>query len=156
MKRRALSTVVGAAFFVIVMASTISYVAYSMNLIDDLARSIDTKQDENLNKQNEEFEITGVTVTTANKFDVSIANTGNLPVKITRLYVENSTDTNWNATKYEIDTQIAPGETKSGIAVNQPITYVGTESYVFDLVTDRGNKKTYIRVRKSICRGINH
>lgn len=143
MKRRALSTIVGAVFFVIVMASTISYVAYSMNLIDDLARSVDVKQDENLNKQNEEFKVMGTTVDGNNKFNITVQNSGNIPIKITRLYVENTTDSNWNPTKYEINTEIAPGEQKHSIASNLSLDYVDSESYLFSFLTERGNTEKF-------------
>ena len=61
-KRRGLSTIVGATFFVIVMASTIGYVSYSMDLVDDLAYQVDAQQDKNLNRQSEDFILADVNI----------------------------------------------------------------------------------------------
>ena len=78
MKRRGLSTIVGAVFFVLVMGSTIGYVTYSMDVIDDLAYQVDVKQDINLNRQNEEFIIADVNID-GGEFNLTVTNTGTFP-----------------------------------------------------------------------------
>jgi len=90
MKRRGLSTVVGAVFFVLVMASTIGYVTYSLDLVDDLARQVDASQDRNLNRQSEEFVISNLGVDN-NKFNLTVTNTGSLPINITKMWAKNLT-----------------------------------------------------------------
>ena len=114
MKRRGLSTVVGAVFFVLVMASAIGYVSYSLNLIDDLARQVDVKQDTTSNRQNEEFIISKVTIDN-NEFNLTVTNTGNIPINITRMWAKNMTDPSWNQTKYQINKFISPGGSVSDI-----------------------------------------
>ncbi|MCZ6581972.1 MAG: hypothetical protein O6761_02230 [Thaumarchaeota archaeon] len=139
MKRRGLSTIVGATFFVIVMASTIGYVTYSLDLIDDLARQVDVKQDTNQNRQNEEFIISKVSVDGANEFNITVTNTGNIPINITRMWAKNMTDPSWNQTKYQINKFVSPGQSVINIGQGIGLVAMDSESYLLKLVTSRGN-----------------
>ena len=138
MKRRGLSTIVGAVFFVLVMGSTIGYVTYSMDVIDDLAYQVDVKQDTNLNRQNEEFKITGIRVD-GNEFNLTVTNTGTLPINITNMWVKNMTDPLWNQTKYKLNQLISPGQSVANIGQGTGLVALDSESYSLRLVTDRGN-----------------
>jgi len=138
MKRRGLSTVVGATFFVIVMASSIGYVTYSLDLIDDLARQVDVKQDTNQNRQNEEFIISDSRVDN-NEFNLTVTNTGNIPINITRMWAKNMTDPSWNQTKHQINQLISPGQSAANIGQGTGLVAMDSESYLLKLVTSRGN-----------------
>jgi len=138
MKRRGLSTVVGAVFFVLVMASSIGYVTYSLDLIDDLARQVDVKQDTNQNRQNEEFIISKVSVDN-NEFNLTVTNTGNIPINITRMWAKNMTDPSWNQTKYQINKFISSGGSVSDIGQGTGLVALDSKSYLLKLVTSRGN-----------------
>ncbi len=139
MKRRGLSTVVGATFFVIVMASAIGYVTYSLDLIDDLARQVDVKQDTTQNRQDEEFKISKVSVDGANEFNITVTNTGTIPINITKMWAKNMTDSSWNQTKYQINQFISPGASVSDIGQGTGLVAMDSESYSLKLVTSRGN-----------------
>jgi len=138
MKRRGLSTIVGATFFVIVMGSTIGYVTYSMDVIDDLAYQVDVKQDTNLNRQNEEFRITGVKVD-GNEFNLTVTNTGTIPINITNMWAKNMTDPLWNQTKYQLNQIVSPGQSVANVGQGTGLVAMNSESYSLRLVTDRGN-----------------
>ncbi len=138
MKRRALSTVVGAVFFVIVMTSTITYVSYSMDLIDSLARSVEIKQTQDIDRNKEEAEITAVSIDN-NKFNLTLKNTGNIPINVTRLWAENQTDSSWNHTKYQINKAVFPGQTETNIGQNIALIALDSQSYSLKLSTERGN-----------------
>jgi len=140
MKRRGLSTIVGAVFFVIVMASTIYYVTFSMDLIDNLAESITIKQDQNLNRQNEDFKITKVSVD-GNEFNLTVTNTGSIPINITRMWAQNITDSFWNQTKYQLNQLISPGQSVPNIGQGTGLIALDSQSYSLKLVTERGNSK---------------
>jgi len=139
MKRRGLSTVVGATFFVIVMASSIGYVTYSLDLIDDLARQVDVKQDTTQNRQDEEFKISKVSVDGANEFNITVTNTGTIPINITKVWAKNMTDPSWNQTKYQINKFVSPGASVSDIGQGTGLVAMDSESYSLKLVTSRGN-----------------
>jgi len=138
MKRRGLSTIVGAVFFVIVMGSTIGYVTYSMDVIDDLAYQVDVKQDTNLNRQNEEFKITDVGVDGI-EFNLTVTNTGTIPINITNMWAKNMTDPLWNQTKYKLNQLVSPGQSVANIGQGTGLVAMDSESYSLRLVTDRGN-----------------
>ena len=137
-KRRALSTVIGVLFFVIVMASTISYVGYSMDLIGNLAEAVTVKQDQNFNRQNEEFKITDARVD-FNEFNLTVKNTGTIPINITRMWAQNITDSSWNQTKYQLNLLVSAGGTVRNIGQGTGLVALDSESYGLKLVTERGN-----------------
>jgi len=139
MKRRGLSTIVGATFFVIVMASTIGYVTYSLDLIDDLARQVIVKQDTKINFQKEDFIISKVSVDGANEFNITVTNTGTIPVNITNMWAKNMTDPSWNQTKHQINQFISPGASVSNIGQGTGLVAMDSESYSVKLVSSRGN-----------------
>jgi len=138
MKRRGMSTIIGATFFVIVMGSTIGYVTYSMDLLDDLARQIDASQDKNLNRQSEEFVISNIGVDN-NKFNLTITNTGTLPINITKMWAKNLTDSTWNQTSYTINQVVSPGGIITNIGQGIGLMSNVTQSYSLKLLTSRGN-----------------
>ena len=137
-KRRALSTVIGVLFFVIVMASTISYVGYSMDLIGNLAEAVTVKQDQNFNRQNEEFKITDARVD-FNEFNLTVKNTGIIPINITRMWAQNITDSSWNQSKYRLNQLVSAGGTVSNIGQGTGLVAIDSQSYSLKLVTERGN-----------------
>lgn len=142
--RKGLSTVVGAIFFVIAASSTIGYVTYSMNTIDKYNYSVLEKNQEDIERGDEQFEVTRVTVDN-NKFNITIQNTGSLPVNITRLWVENSTDTDDTdrVFKYDIKQAVYPGENVIKIGQNLPLSVGPTQAYDLKFVTERGNVQEF-------------
>jgi len=139
-KRRGLATVVGTVFFVIVAASIITYVSYSMDLIDNLAESIGSKQSRDYERQTEEFQVVKVGVVN-NKFNFTLQNTGNIPLNVTRLWVTNTTDSTWPVSKFDLNTVVAPGATATNVGQNINLISLNTQSYYMKLVTERGNSQ---------------
>jgi len=137
-KRRGLSTIVGATFFVIVMGSTIGYVTYSMELVDNLAYQVDALQDKNLNRQSEDFILADVEVVN-NEFNLTVTNTGTIPINVTKMWVKNMTDSTWNQTSYPINQVVAPGASLSNVGVGTGLVAMDSESYSLKLLTSRGN-----------------
>lgn len=141
--RRGLSTVVGAIFFVIVMASTIGYVSYSIGLIDTLAKSIEVKQTLDFDRTTEEFEVTGIS-TVSNEFNITLQNTGKIPIKVTRLWVENMSDPSLQNLRYSINDVAGPGQTITNIGQGIGLVALDTQAYQMKLVTERGNSEEFI------------
>jgi len=137
-KKRALSTVIGVLFFVIVMASTISYVGYSMDLIGNLAEAVTIKQDQDFNRQNEEFKVTDARVD-FNEFNLTVKNTGTIPINITRMWAKNMTDPLWNQTKHQLNQLVPAGGSVSSIGKDTGLVAIDSQSYSLKLVTERGN-----------------
>ncbi len=138
MKRRGLSTIVGAVFFVLVMGSTIGYVTYSMDVIDDLAYQVDVKQDINLNRQSEEFIIADVNID-GGEFNLTVTNTGTIPINVTKMWAKNVTDSSWNQTSYPINQVVVPGGSFTDVGIGTGLIAMDSQSYSLKLLTSRGN-----------------
>ena len=103
-KRRGLSTIIGAVFFIIAMTITIGYVSYSMDTLDKFVQTVVVKSSVSRDTVNEEFVVSKIALDN-NKFNITVFNPGNIPVKLTRLWVDNKTDTDWVA-KYDLNEDI--------------------------------------------------
>lgn len=141
--RRGLSTVIGITFFMIVFAATASYVTYSMNHLDKFGETIIEKGQEDRNRDREQFDITRVS-RDSNKFNITIQNTGELPINITRLWIQNKTDPSWGTSKFEINKNLSPGQTLTQIGQDIQLTALDTQGYDVRLVTERGNAKEFL------------
>jgi len=142
-KRRGLTAAVGTIFFIVIATSIVGYVTYSTNVITIISESVQIKQTINYERNTEEFEVVKVG-TVNNKFNFTLQNTGNIPVKITRLWVENTTDSTWPASKFNINTAIAPGATITNVGQNIDLVSLSTQSYLMKLVTERGSSQILI------------
>jgi hypothetical protein len=136
--RRGLSSVVGTVFFIIVFTSVTSYIIYSMNQIDKFGEAVIGKSQDNINRNNEAFQITSVTKDN-NKFNITIQNTGQLPVNITRLWIQNKTDPTFPTSKFTVNQVVAPGQTLIKVGQNIKLAALPSQAYDISLVTERGN-----------------
>ena len=138
--RKAISTVVGAVFFIVAFTATITYITYALDLVDKFGQNVLTNDQSKANFFNEQFGITRVT-NDNNKFNITVQNTGTIPINVTRLYVQNMSDPNWNDTKYTLNTLIFPGQSVVKIGQNLPLSLISSQSYNLKFVTDRGTTK---------------
>jgi hypothetical protein len=138
--RRGLSSIIGGVFFLIIMVTGASYIMYSMNQLDTFSQAIIAKNQQDRNKQQENFQITSVTLAN-NKFNVTVQNTGMVPINITRLWAENKTDPTWPISKYTVNQIVTPGQTLSKIGQTLPLYAKPTQAYGLTLVTDRGSSQ---------------
>jgi len=137
-KRRGLSTVVGAVFFIIVVTTTITYVSYSMNAIGDFAQSVIVLESENINRGNERIEISSVTID-GGKFNITVVNTGSLAANLTRLWVTNENLSPPTHEKGNLNQIVNTGKSVYNIGQNLGISASTTDAYTLKVVTGRGN-----------------
>jgi len=140
--RRGLSSMVGAVFFIIAMTIAIGYISFSMDTLDEFAQTIIVKAAVKEDLSNEEFKISKVAIEN-NAFDITVTNEGQIPIKITRLWVEDVTSgvsvedaipKNCSIQKQLGPQQIAIVNTQSC----PTITASDTASYKMKFVTERG------------------
>ena len=74
---------------------------------------------------------------------MTVQNNGQLPIKLTKLWIENTTDTTWTPSKFELDQNISPSGSVTGIGQTLSLSAIDTQAYEISLVTDRGNTETY-------------
>ena len=137
-KRRGLSNVIGMIFLVIVLSSVIGYFTYGIDLIERVNDEVTIKGVQSIDKSKENFEIVNVGITDG-KFDLTIKNTGQLPINFTRLWVNNMTDSSWSLQNFTLNEISAPGQISYDVGQNLELYALESQSYDLRLVTERGN-----------------
>ncbi len=84
--RRGISSVVGAVFAIIALFSVIGYITYSMSVLDNYNQSVLIKTQQMADVANEKFTVPSVTVVN-NKLNITVVNTGSLPVNFTKVWI---------------------------------------------------------------------
>lgn len=143
-KRRGISSVVGAVFAVIALATTVGYITYSMNVLDNYNQSVLARNQQGADIIKEKFQVSSVTLVN-NKLNITVVNTGSLPVNFTKIWITNksSTTTAWVKSYTPVNNLAAPGNTLTNIGqgVN---TWLNTNyPYHVKLVTSRGNTNEF-------------
>ncbi len=137
-KRRGLSSVIGMVFLVIVLSSTIGYFTYGINLIEKLQDQLVIKGIESFDQFKENFEVTNIRIDDG-KFNLTIQNTGQLPINFTRLWVNNVTDNSWPIQNFTVNKVSSPGQVLNNVGQNLNLYALDSQSYTLRLVTERGN-----------------
>lgn len=140
--RRALSTVIGAVFAIIALTSTVTYISYSMGILNNFNQSVLTKNQQLTDVNKEKFQISSVTVSNS-KLNITVANTGSLPINLTKIWVQNTTVTDWVNSYTPTNNFVAPGATLTKIGQNIPLSIKSDQSYNVKLVTSRGNTQQF-------------
>ena len=143
--RRALSTVVGAVFAIIALTSTVTYVSYSMGILDNYNQSVLTKNQQLSDVNKEKFQISSVTVPSNGRLNITVANTGSVPINFTKIWIQNTTTTttDWSNSYTPTRNFVAPGGVLTKIGQNIPVYINPTYSYNVKLVTSRGNTQQF-------------
>ncbi len=140
-QRRALTTVVGGVFFLIVIVTAASYLTYSMNLFESFSENVFAADQERENRKKESFDISKLTIEN-NKINLDIYNSGDIPVFFTRLWVENVTGVD-EVYRFDLNNTVTTGSTVEDILQGLPFVALETQSYKMKLVTDRGTTKEF-------------
>jgi len=140
--RRALSTVIGAVFAIIALTSTVTYISYSMGILNNYNQSVLTKNQQLSDVNKEKFQISSVTVPNS-KLNITVANTGSLPINFTKIWVQNTTTTDWVRSYTPTNNFVAPGGVLTKIGQNIPVYINSANSYNVKLVTSRGNTQQF-------------
>jgi len=125
-------------FLVIVLSSVIGYFTYGINLIEKVSDEVAIKGIQSIDKSKENFEVVNIGITDG-KFDLTIKNTGQLPINFTRLWVNNMTDSSWPLQNFTLNEISAPGQISYDVGQNLELYALESQSYDLRLVTARGN-----------------
>ncbi len=111
-----------------------------MHLLDSYSQNFLTVNQERADAQREQFKITKVALVD-NKFNITLQNSGQIPINITRLWVQDTTAN--SISKYEVNMADPPSQTITNVGTNLPLTAVPTDAYDMKLVTSRGNSQEF-------------
>ena len=126
-------------FFVIILVSAISYFTYSIKMVDKVNDEVIVKGIESVDKIKEDFEIVAATIDNG-KFNITIQNTGPLPINFKRLWVNNVTDNTWPLQNFTVNKVASPGQVLNNVGQNLNLYALESQSYSLRLVTERGNQ----------------
>lgn len=135
--RRGLSSVVGMIFAIIAIVTSISYVTFSLNTLDQYNQSTLARNQQGINVGQENFQLFS-TKLNYGKFNITVANTGNLAINITRMWVQNTSATDWTYV-YTINKMVAAGNLLTNIGQSSPVGANPSYTYNIKLATSRGN-----------------
>lgn len=136
--RRGLSSIIGMIFLVVILSSVIGYFTYAISLIEQVNDQVMMKGIENFDKLRENFEITNIKIDSG-KFNLTVQNTGELPINFTRLWVSNVTDSSWPLQNFTVNKVSSPGQVLNNVGQNLNLYALESQSYSLRLVTERGN-----------------
>ncbi|MBI3640200.1 MAG: hypothetical protein HY223_07795 [Thaumarchaeota archaeon] len=140
--RRGISSVVGAVFAIIALGTTVGYITYSMTTLDNYNQSVLAKNQQNADIANEKFQLSSATFVN-NKLNVTILDTGSLPVNITKIWISNQTTScaTWSCNINYIPSNkvVSPGLTLTNIGQSMSGSLNTNKPYNVKLVTSRGN-----------------
>lgn len=140
-KHRGLSAVVGTVFLVAVVIGALSYVTYSMNILGNFSESLMTEEKRQKDIQSEKFEIISVDITPTSKLDGVIKNTGQIPLEIKTLWIDEA-GVNDDVKKFTVDKTIAPGNSINLIN-SVDFDMNPAKGYTMKTVSGRGAVQTF-------------
>lgn len=142
--RRGLSTVVGTVFSIIALTTTVAYISYSMNTLNQYNNTVLTQNQELGNTASERFQFGSVGVTN-NRLNITVLNTGGVPINFTKIWIQNMSTTNWirGYTPAPPNDFIPVGGVLNNLGQNIPVNINSANSYNIKLVTSRGSSQGF-------------
>ncbi|MEX0863034.1 LamG-like jellyroll fold domain-containing protein [Nitrosopumilus sp.] len=140
-KHRGLSAVVGTVFLAAIMVGALTYVSYSMDLMGQMSEMLIVSETMQRDQMNEAFEIQSVERDIAGKLDGVISNSGEIPLEIKSIYIEEDGVLE-TSKKFDVNTTISPGD-QADLGSLVDFDLDETKGYEFKVVSTRGMVKTF-------------
>ena len=139
-QRRGLSTVVGAVFMILIIASALNVTLWSMREQDRVTESIIEKTNTNLNRLNEDLSISDVRISNG-KLNLTVSNVGGATSYMKTLYIVNETsDTQY---RYDIDLAVDGRDSERNIGQSNPSVVINNNTdYSIRVVSQSGTTAT--------------
>jgi hypothetical protein len=141
--RRAVSSVVGMVFAIVALTTTITYISYSMGVLNNFGQSVLVKNQQLTDVDKETFQISSVTVPNG-RLNITLADTGSLPINFTKIWIQNTTATDWTHGYVPTNNFVSPGGILTNVGQSIPVSINPAYSYNVKLVTSRGNTQEVI------------
>src|SRR6185312_4502178 len=127
---------------IIALTSTVTYVSYSMGILDNYNQSVLAKNQQLSDVNKEMFQVSSITVPN-NKLNITVTNIGNIPINFTKIWIQNTTATDWVRSYTTAGSFVTAGGTLKNIGQNIPVYINSANSYNVKLVTSRGNTQQF-------------
>lgn len=141
--RRAIASVVGMVFAIIALTTTITYISYSMGILNNFNQSVLVQNQQLTDVDKEKFQISSVTVPNG-KLNITLADTGALPIQFTKVWIQDTTPGVIDQVANYVPTHnfVSPGGMLTNMGQNM-LAINSAHSYNVKLVTSRGNTQTF-------------
>lgn len=137
-QRRGLSTVVGAVFMILVIVGAINVMLWTMQQQDRVTETIIEKTNSNLNKLNEDIDISDIRVTSNKKLNMTVTNSGGAAATLKSIYVVNETSTE----QFRYDVDLAVDGRESVYIDTLPLNVKDNTDYSIKVITESGKIAT--------------
>jgi hypothetical protein len=138
-QRRGLSTIVGAVFMVLIIASALNVTLWTMREQDRVTESLIEKTNSNLSKLSENLSISEVRVDNG-KLNVTVSNDGGSAAVLAALYVVNETASPKEQYRYDLDDVVDGRESVYNIGYDGPGFSVENDmEYSIRVVSESGD-----------------
>lgn len=135
--KRGAGSIVGAVFMLLILLTGFTYYFLNVNVTEGYTKTVQDMQQLDLKRNKENIEFTSISITSDDKLNITMKNTGSYQVHLIWLGVFNKTSTPETQQYYQLDENIDPTETETEIGSN--IVISEGSNYVVQLVTERGN-----------------
>jgi hypothetical protein len=139
---RGISTVIAAVFMVAVIIIGLNVITWGLNLQHNFAQVITDRNIAETEKSSEKIELREVEIENS-KFNMTVVNTGALPVKLVNMWVTNMSAINGWHKNYTLTDVINPGNSLTNLGQNIALTAKNSDSYKITLVTERGTGSNF-------------
>lgn len=137
MKRRGLSTIVGAVFMVIVMVGALNVTLWAMKEQERVATAVTEKANVSLDRLNEQIQIASVRLD-AGKLNMTVVNTGGQSAQLRSMYIVNETAVPKQQYRYDLDMAIDGRDSTSNVGQSLPFVAKQNTAYSVRVVTEAG------------------
>jgi hypothetical protein len=114
-----------------------------MHLLDSYSQSFIVTNQQRVDVQREQFKISSVSIANNNKFNITVQNTGQIPLNVTRIWIQDIT-TSISPTRYNVGQSVAPNGILKNIGQGSAFPIASSQdTYSMQLVTGRGNTQQF-------------
>ena len=139
--KRGVGSIIGAVFILLILLTGSTFYFLSVNVTENYTETLQNMQEVDLKRNRENIEFTSVSITSDDKLNMIVKNTGSYQVHLIWLGVFNKTSTPETQQYSSENTYINPGDTATDIG--SAITVTQGSQYVIQLVTALGNVFNY-------------
>ena len=141
--KKGISTIIAAIFMVAIIMVGLNVMTWGLNLQNNFGQVLTEKNVSEAERVKEKIELRDVKID-SNKFNMTVVNTGTLPVKLVNMWVTNTTDTNGWHKNYTLNKLINPGDSLTGLGTGlSSLVAKNSSSYKINLVTERGSAANF-------------
>jgi len=135
--QRGVGSIIGATFIVLILLSGFTFYALNVNATESYNKTLETMSELDWNRNREKPVIKGISITSANKLNITVKNEGPIQIHLIWLGVFNQMTTPVTQQYFSLDQSIDPDETATNIGSDVLVT--PGNQYLIQLVTERGN-----------------